>query len=191
MQVSKPHVTVYVVSFQFSTADVQLIESVLNDEKGYGKIAQFEIVCNPLTYFYESNTSNSIIVYGKLSPKEIKKALPFEKAIHKMSFTYLYEKPPIIVFNKKNWNTLPKTYRASFPADIPDSQLKSRYRTYLINHEFGHAMSLLHEKSDAKTCPVMYQHTLGVGHCQHDSIWPSEANLLQVQRRFLRTKINK
>ena len=108
-----------------------------------------------------------------------------EREIHDMSFTYLYERPPIIVFNKKNWNDLPKHYRQSFPSSRSIDELKLRYRIYLINHEFGHAMSLLHEKSNRQKCPVMYQHTKGVGHCEKNEIWPSEANLRQVQQQFL------
>lgn len=182
----RPNVNVYITAYQFSKTETDFIASVLNDHRGYGKIARFTVIVDPSIHFFNMPKHNSIVVYGNLDSKAIKRALPNEKSIHNMSFTYLYEVPPIIVFNKDNWNGPPENYKKSFKNPISHRLLLRQYRIYLINHEFGHAMSLLHEKSNEQLCPLMYQHTRGVGHCQNKQIWPSQQNLAQIQNRFLK-----
>jgi hypothetical protein len=61
--------------------------------------------------------------------------------------------PPLILFDPVN-----------FIRGVPASGLSiERYQQYVINHEFGHAIGLLHLRcKSGQRCPVMYQMTKGV-----------------------------
>ena len=63
------------------------------------------------------------------------------------------QKPPLILFDPVN-----------FIRGVPASGLSvKRYRQYVINHEFGHAIGLPHLRcKSGQRCPVMYQMTKGV-----------------------------
>jgi predicted Zn-dependent protease len=61
-----------------------------------------------------------------------------------------------ILIDKENWLN-----------GVPDSGLSIKdYRTYVINHEFGHGLGFEHQPCDCQgqkcVCPVMYQMTRGV-----------------------------
>lgn len=171
-------VNVYVVNHCFTTEELNKIGNTLNDERGYGTIANFRIQVSSHMYYLNKEPTPSIVVLGKLPRQHIKKVMGPEsttteeaKKLHNLSFTFLYLKPPVIVFNAENWNTKPSKFDGT----------QDEYLTYLINHEFGHAMSLLHESSSETLCPVMYQQSLGTEHCTTKNYWPSADNLTQAK----------
>jgi len=67
---------------------------------------------------------------------------------------------------------------------VPESGLSlNRYREYVINHEFGHALGYDHQKcNDAnEICPVMYQSTRG---CPQNKRCGYEPDARDIQRRI-------
>lgn len=60
--------------------------------------------------------------------------------------------PSVVYINAKSWMN-----------GVAESKLRlNRYQTYVINHEFGHALGYDHKKCIGRdTCPVMYQSTKG------------------------------
>jgi len=109
--------------------------------------------------FYETDKRHlaDIKIFLK-SPDELKhlythkKYYPNGKEIQ-FSFTVQSKtKPPVIYINSKNWLN-----------GVPESGLTLRqYREYVINHEFGHALSYDHQPcKHTSRCPVMYQSTIG------------------------------
>ena len=189
---SLPTIDVCVVGNQFSAEELKLLMNVLNHSKGWGRILRFELVNDHTIHYFKPNPGKgTIIVFGKYSGEQIKYCYPNKDHIQNMSFTLRGVWPPVIVFNSDNWNGPPSKYmvsaREKYPHKSKEDLLK-RYRIYLINHEFGHALGLGHEPSDTSHCPVMYQHTKGIGHCRSDSNWPSIHNYDVVKRhvhRFL------
>ena len=74
------------------------------------------------------------------------------------------ERPYKIYFNAENWASVP-----------PASEYKtlSAYRTYVVNHEFGHILGHEHEKCRGPNslAPVMLQQTVGQKGCVPNP-WP-------------------
>ena len=169
------NVNVYVVNHYFTKQDLEKIGTTLNDKRGFGSIANFKVQVTSQKYYMAKEATPSIVVLAKLSKEEIKnifgvnKREPESKQIYNMSFTYLYLKPPVIVFNADNWDKHPPKFKGT----------QEDYLTYLINHEFGHALSLEHEKKTKQLCPLMYQQTLGTETCLESTPWPSKQNLDQ------------
>lgn len=167
---TKYDVIVYVVNHFFNKEELNLIGDTLNNSRqGFGKIARFNIIVNENINYMLKQELPSIVVLGKVSKEHIKKVMGEEKNIHDMSFTFLYLKPPVIVFNQNNWDKKP----TGFTGTLKD------YREYLINHEFGHAMSLLHKPRSPQHCPLMYQQTLGTTKCLTRTSWPTKEELDQ------------
>ena len=189
-----PLVQVFVVANQFTRPDLRLLTSILNHKKGFGQIARFRVICDKKRYYLgerpEKGTA-SILVAGKFRSDQIQHVFPYEDGIHKMSFTFMGLKQPIIVFNHNNWQHGAKAYMDSAAQKYPEKSredLLQRYRVYLVNHEFGHALGMDHEKPTQTTCPLMYQHTRGIAVCAQDQNWPSSANI-ESARRFLSTHL--
>jgi hypothetical protein len=86
----------------------------------------------------------------------VKQFYPSGKQVRFSITTQNRNNPPTIYINANNW-----LY------GIPESELSLKnYRTYVIEHEFGHALSYDHQPCNNKTavngiCPVMYQSTVG------------------------------
>ena len=178
-----PVVKVLVVANQFTKDDLRLLSSILNNKKGFGQVARFHVICDKNRYYLgetpETGTA-SILVAGKFRSDQIRHVFPTEKGIQDMSFTFMGLKQPVIVFNHGNWHGGAKAYMASATQKYPhlsNADLLQRYRIYLVNHEFGHAFGMDHEEATALQCPLMYQHTRGIGQCQQDLHWPSAANI--------------
>lgn len=189
-----PLIKVLVVANQFTRHDLRLLSSILNHKKGFGQIARFQVECDKKRYYLgerpEKGTA-TILVAGKFRSDQIKHVFPYEDGIQEMSFTFMGLKQPIIVFNHNNWQHGSKAYMDSAAQKYPGKskeELLQRYRIYLVNHEFGHALGMDHETRTEHTCPLMYQHTKGIGGCAQDQNWPSAANI-ESTRRFLSTHL--
>jgi len=105
-----------------------------------------------------------IIIY-KLARKKIDKIFHKYPHLHGLSVTDRSSQPIKIYFQEENWNTVPA--KSGYGDDL------ASYRTYLILHEFGHALGHNHAKctGDNKPSPVMMQQTKGTGECYPDP-WP-------------------
>lgn len=167
-----------------------MLMRVLNSNRGWGRIAQFHLVNNANKFYFGSNPGRgTIVIMGKYTNAQIQHAYPNTPHINNMSFTIRNVWPPVIVFNKNNWNGPPNKYLISARKKYPNKSrddLLLRYRAYLINHEFGHALGIGHERATLQNCPLMYQHTRGVGFCKNDSTWPTKQNLDTAARHIKR-----
>ena len=192
---SKPVVNVMVVANMFSDRELRFMSSVLNSQKGYGKIARFRLISDIRRNYFKDMPQGQarIVVFGKFRGDQIRAVFPDYEHIHKMSFTFMDVNPPVIVFNHENWNGPPKAYDLSLRRKSPKlsaAERLRRYRVYLVNHEFGHAMGLGHDAATDLVCPVMYQHTRGIERCQQDLPWPSTRDLRSASRFLLENLIN-
>ena len=85
-----------------------------------------------------------------------KKFYPSGKQIQWSITTQSRVKKPMVFINSQNWLQ-----------GVPESKLSLKdYRSYVIEHEFGHALSYHHQPCNKSTapggvCPVMYQSTRG------------------------------
>lgn len=85
------------------------------------------------------------------------------------SVTDMRSWPRVTYFNIKNWFHVPEPL-----ITLRHSYTLKEYRTYLINHEFGHAVgSLDHPKAyKIGPAPIMHQHTAGLLKGQTKNVWP-------------------
>jgi hypothetical protein len=83
------------------------------------------------------------------------------------SVTLMDENPRVTLFNFENWTNVPKNLKNYSVND---------YRTYLILHEFGHAIcSLDHPRKIVfGPCPIMVQQTRGLPEGTTKNLWPLE-----------------
>ena len=171
------HVLVYCLSAHFSDKELNFLKKILNNKtQGFGQYIQFSVHTSktkPLRTTIETCIHHRCIVLFKLSPSRIKRLYPDEKEIHGMSFTTLHTDPTFIVMNTKNWNSPPSSFTLS----------RDKYRTYLINHEFGHALGLHSHQSRTKSnCPLMYQQTRGTIGCSRIDLYPTTDQVASVVR---------
>ena len=181
-KISKPLVYVYINIAQFTPSEVQFIKHVISNAKhGYSSHISFIFNTTPTeTLSIHSLQKYLTVIVFKFSKSRIQQIYPNEQHIHNMSFTTIGRHPTTIVFNSDNWNTKP----AKFTMEL------DKYRTYLINHEFGHALGLLeHQKKTVAVCPLMYQQTLGTENCKEIHLYPTNTQLKQVHT-FV-TNVNK
>ena len=124
---------------------VATVLAILNDPRSWG--VQFE---------YSDHNPDVILMLSKAS--DVKRACRMTG----LSCAIL-SNPVIIHINLNRWR------RGSRPSclDLTD------YRTYVINHEIGHALGFGHyDPSPGKLCPVMTQQTLGIGKAVPNP-WPT------------------
>ena len=103
-------------------------------------------------------SSPSIFVV-KLPKENINKIFWNYPYLHNLSVCDRTSNPIKIYICKENWNSIPQ---ASGYKDL------NLYRTYLILHEFGHALGLDHAECVEGPAPVMMQQTKGCGKCYPD-----------------------
>lgn len=134
----------------FSKEEIKFVLRILNDPKAWG-----------VPFQHVEATKNHEIVIHKLSKSKINALFPNEKHLHGLSVCDSRENPIRIYFSAENWDSVPL---ASGYTDI------MRYRTYLVLHEFGHALGHGHEScpSPNTPAPVMMQQTKGTGECYPD-----------------------
>lgn len=86
-----------------------------------------------------------------------KKFYPSGKQIRWSITSKVEGENPIVYINAKSWIN-----------GVEESGLSlDRYKTYVINHEFGHALGYTHKECTGDVCPVMYQSTRG---CPADTV---------------------
>ena len=133
----------------------KFILSVLNDKRGWAfgcpwTSAESEDECNWKVYLKE--------------PSAIKRIGGSEN----LSVTIMNtEGAKTTYFNLKNWLTVPEK--------LQDSYSLKDYRTYLVLHEFGHAMCNYNghpNNSKSPIAPIMSQQTKGLKNGQAKNIWP-------------------
>lgn len=160
----------------FDKNEVDFICRVLSSSLGYGAVLDVRVDAQR-RHAYRSGTH---VVILKLPDKRIREMYPKQTGVHGMSFTHMASEPRVIVINADNWRAPPP---AGFTLGI------EAYRTYLLNHEVGHALGLHeHQRRTADYCPLMYQQTRGTVGCSTIDLYPTPAQqqavLAHVRRRL-------
>jgi hypothetical protein len=131
----------------FTGAEKNFIDKVLNDPKSWG--VQFRAVA--------SHAKHDVVAH-KMPQGDIDKIFHNQPHLHGLSVCDRREKPIQIYISAENWAKPP------LQSGYKDSRL---YRTYLILHEFGHALGHDHAlcPGEGHPAPVMMQQTKGTGLC--------------------------
>lgn len=126
----------------------ELVLQILNDERSWGPKVR-ETVRREMADWIVTVSSRASL--HKLFPNQDTK----------LSLTaFEDQKAPITYFNKENWTKSPN----------PDFVTQTEYKTYLVNHEFGHVLHYGHRQDKSGYCYVMYQQTKQ-GKCW-PCVWP-------------------
>jgi hypothetical protein len=138
----------YFNTINFSLPEIKFIENILSDKRAWK------------TKFIYNDQKPDIVVI-KVSKKIINEIFKDYPHLHNLSVCDSTRKPIKIYICTENWNLQPL---------ISGYQNLYSYRTYLILHEFGHALGYGHEKCPGKNhpAPIMMQQTLGTGQCYPD-----------------------
>lgn len=139
--------------------EIQQVLSILNDKRSWNVPIQISAdKSNAQCTFYLSSTQSIQNRY---------KGTPFEKtnlSITDRTNPYHFD----VYYNLENWSIVPEAAKVSGYTSVDE------YRKYLLNHEFGHVLGLLHVEcpGPGQLCPVMKQQTLGTGPCK-PCVWPA------------------
>ena len=140
----------------FSKDEIKFIVRVLNDTRSWGP-----------SFVHVSRNLNHDIATHKLAREKINALFPDQLHLHNLSVCDRRTDPIQIYICKENWDSIPS---ASGYKKIDD------YRTYLIIHEFGHALGHGHEDCPGSgPAPVMMQQTKGTGKCYPEP-WAKKFN---------------
>ena len=177
-----PRVRVHVLPEHFDEGEVAFIRRVLASGRGYGAVLDVRVDAER-RHAYRDGTH---VLMLKLPAERIRRMYPEQTGVHGLSFTHMASEPRVIVINADNWRAPPP---AGFTLGI------EAYRTYLLNHEVGHALGLHeHQRRTADYCPLMYQQTRGTAGCRTIDLYPTRAQQRAVlahvrerKRRRLRT----
>jgi hypothetical protein len=137
-------------SFGFSIREINFIVDVLNHKDSWNV---------PFKYVKEPKYTD-IIIY-KIRNTHINELFKHYPHLKGLSVCDSRSKPIKIYFSEENWNTVPQS---------SGYKQLNMYRTYVILHEFGHALGHGHENCETYggPAPVMMQQTLGTGKCFPD-----------------------
>jgi len=146
----------YVLSSSFSIKEAKFVDEILNDPRSWGKL--FKRVLQP-------SGSKPFIFVTIMFQNDIN--LKFKDYPHLKGLSVCDSRNKNLIkiyINFENWNSVPK--QSGYKHLLG-------YRTYLILHEFGHALGKEHEDCPGKgmLAPTMMQQTLGSKMC-HPDPWP-------------------
>ena len=136
----------YYYCHNISKKNKKIIKKILADKRGWaGKGYFFEEINN----LYKAK----IQIYFKTN-KQINKLFNNHVNLKNLSVTDRSTNPISIYFNTNNWYKIPKPFKSSL----------KKYREYLVQHEFGHAIGYNHverpPKNSKQLCNPMLQQTL-------------------------------
>lgn len=135
-------------TFDFSVRDAAFIQHVLDDPRAWD------------TKFLLVKEKPDILV-RRVPKASIASLFPDQPHLHGLSVCDRRSKPIRIYICAENWASAPLTSRY---------KTLQAYRTYLVLHEFGHALGRGHAECPKRgePAPVMMQQTLGTGECYPD-----------------------
>lgn len=144
--------------YTFSRDDKAFIVATLNDKRSWGVPVQEIDACHQADYIVAVRSPAYIgRVYPSIGPE--------------LSLTDTRKRVIVTIFNSMNWKTIPRAAIKSGFASLRD------YKTYLVNHEYGHALGIGHAVCRAnqslppQNAPVMMQQTKGTQTCR-PCVWP-------------------
>lgn len=132
----------------FTKQENKLIQSILCDPRSWG------VVFKQVPEF--TDPREVAIEITKSPNYKIKALFPFE-SLYNLSVTDSRASPIKIYFSEENWNSGANSGYTNI----------QEYRTYVVNHEFGHALGHGHAKCPRPGGPahIMQQQSLGTGQC--------------------------
>lgn len=153
------------VSFQtgiraWKKTEIDFILNVLNDQRSWGI---------PVKRSFDQNYDWVVFLDDSFTIQRQYPSLG-KTALSVTDSTDPHQYGIITIFNIDNWETIPIAAKRSGFESL------EQYRTYLINHEFGHAIGHGHSRCsgiDGALAPVMLQQTKGTGNCI-PCVWPRE-----------------
>jgi hypothetical protein len=114
-----------------------LVLRILNDERSWGA-----------TLGETKESSDADWIVSLMSSDGLRKRFPGQDGT--LSITLFEEnQAPETFFNSDNWKKCPN----------PAFESQDQYKTYLVNHEFGHVLLYGHRNDKPGYCYVMYQQT--------------------------------
>jgi len=145
----------------WTTSEKQFILDILNDSRSWHTKSSWV----PTTRKERANWSIS------LEKQEYIDRETNEEKVFGLSVTFMLRQPRETWFSYENWSMIPMPLQGVY-------SLK-HYRTYVVNHEAGHALGLPHptkKQLDAylkntRHVPVMIQQTLGISNYLPNT-WP-------------------
>jgi hypothetical protein len=152
----------YTFAPNISPEHVSFIKRILDDNRGWS--------AHGFALAYKPRTQQHDVIIHMLSNRRIKQK--FGAKFNGLSVTDYGCAPIEVYINSDNWMRAPPAFvvgaESAYVSALAgnDTQRQLKYRAYLIQHEFGHALGFDHEDApgnSATICPVMYQQTKGTG----------------------------
>jgi len=158
---------VFYSTHDFTEEDSRQIEEILNRADGWSSALPRKITFRDVTrrpaWTERHDVKLAFRMYLESADEISRKFCRYsDEFCHtKLSVTIMTRAYPRAVYiNASNWNEVPEPARPWY--DL------AKYRTYLINHEVGHAALNLGHDSRCRangTAHIMHQHTKGPGEC--------------------------
>ena len=150
-KLSKTHYTIFVTSHEEAVTPTQVFQTLATP------LILHELGWKNKGYVFTMTTDEDACdISVTLTPNHIMKVLFPDFQEQKLSVCNMTTRDVFI--NELRWNR-----------DIPDKSESNlvEYRSYVLNHEIGHALGFHHDKCKLKgePAPIMLQQTLGLGGC--------------------------